>query len=110
MSDIVIPSRNTIKRDTTDNWDKLTDFIPLLGEIICYTDYYTENGVNIPNIKIGDGQAYLVDLPFLYDGNETKLTEHIADNVVHISNEEREKWNNKLSCEMSGETLILDAK
>ena len=58
--------------------------------IYVYTDFKTEDGVNIPGFKIGTG-AYLVDIPF--------VTDWIEDGLV--TNAEREFWNNKV-------TAILD--
>ena len=47
------------KHDTKENWDKATNFIPLLGEIVVYDD--------LNAIKIGDGVTKVADLPFQND-------------------------------------------
>ena len=40
MSDgTTIKARILAKRDTTANWNNASGFIPMLGEIIIYTDY-----------------------------------------------------------------------
>lgn len=88
----------------------------MLGEIIVYTDYktVTKDGVTqyVPGVKIGDGNAFVVDLPFVTDAVEAasilaELEAHINDTNVHTSAEEKNTWNSKISAEISGETLIL---
>ena len=51
-------TRQQIKRDTSANWALATNFIPLDGEIIYYTDLH--------KLKVGDGQTLVENLPFLY--------------------------------------------
>lgn len=71
--------------------------------IIVYTDYssYTDSDsgetVYVPGFKIGDGNAYLVDMAFLGQDVSALLQEHIADGTIHITDEERQTWNNKLN-------------
>ena len=98
--------------DTTENWQKRTSYIPERGEIIIYSDRNTLDGQNYPGIKIGDGMAYVVDLPFV--GQEIEATifdvlnQHIEDMSVHVTDEEREFWNNKLNYSIDGERLIFN--
>ena len=100
-----------ISIDTTKGWnDKLT-YIPSNGEIVIFSDRHIVEGVNYPGIKIGDGKAYVVDLPFFGD-DETDyivglLNGHINDASIHVSNEDREFWNAKLNYETNGENLIF---
>lgn len=47
------------KHDTTENWNKAENFIPLEGEIIIYTD--------VNKIKLGDGETNVNSLPFIDD-------------------------------------------
>lgn len=44
------------KTATSVDWEKATNFIPLSGEIIIYSD--------LNKIKIGDGSTSVVNLPF----------------------------------------------
>ena len=87
--------------------------------IYVYTDYQIikDNLGNIisyvPNIKIGDGTSYLIDMPFVA-GNDTvladQLDEHIQNLTIHVSPMEKEFWNNKCRADDSKvdqETLIL---
>ena len=98
-----------IKADTTTNWNERTTFIPNKGDIIIYLDKRNVNGVNIPGIKIGDGLAYGIDLPFVGDDIAADLLSHINNTTVHITAAERIKWNNKINCEneVTNETLVL---
>lgn len=60
-----------IKYGSTSYWTSLSNYIPAAGEIIIYTDkdVIIDDGQtkNIPGIKIGDGLAYGIDLPFIGD-------------------------------------------
>ena len=96
--------------DTTANWRNKTTYIPNLGDIVIYTDKATlADNTTVPGIKIGDGRAYGIDLPFVGDDILDQLTAHIADSVKHITAAERAFWNDKLNCndEVNEETLIL---
>lgn len=98
--------------DTSANWAARTGYIPARGEIIVYSDRHVIDSVNYPGVKIGDGLAYVVDLPFVGDDISNQIVEalnaHIDDSVSHISAEERELWNNKVSCAVLGENLIFE--
>ena len=84
----VANARIQLKRDTTAHWNAAVGMIPLKGEVIIYEDHQRitqkVNGVNktitIPGIKIGDGMAYVQDLPFVDDDLRSRLIDHI-DNV-----------------------------
>ena len=79
----------------TATWNSQAQLVSQIGYIYIYSDYKQDGeGNNIPGIKVGDGNAYLIDLPF-----STKLIdEHIADAVIHITSAERDFWNNKVTC------------
>jgi len=49
---------------TMEEWSKIPNFLSTNGMIYIYSDYRTENEVNIPRIKIGDGISPLSELPF----------------------------------------------
>lgn len=78
---------------TTAEWVTLTSYIPKKGEICVWSDYRVEDGVKYAGIKVGDGLAYAVDLPFVGGEYADLLTEHIEDTVVHITAAERLFWN-----------------
>ena len=124
-----VNTRIQLKRDTTENWNNAIGFIPLPGEVIVYEDYeiktYTveEYGetvtktVQIPNIKIGTGNAYVQDLAFVDEKTRDMLMEHINNLDIHVTLQEKLFWNNKINIddsediaydELSDETLILN--
>ena len=83
---------------TTATWNSRPDLISSRGCIYIYSDYrQNEQGQNIAAMKVGDGLAYLIDMPFI----DSLLYEHIADNIRHITQQEREFWNDKVRCYMS---------
>ena len=98
------------KRDTTNNWYNNPTFIPLDGEIIIYTDYESKTNekgevINIPGIKIGDGQTYGVDLPFVNESLRDTILEHINNSDIHTSALEKLFWNNKLNVNDTQEVI-----
>ena len=107
-------SETLIKIGTTAELNSDISYIPPKGEIRLYLDKTTivdnNKTITVPGIKVGDGLAYGVDLPFLGDDILKKLLDHIADEAAHITQEERAFWNNKINCEdeVSNEILILN--
>ena len=69
--------------------------------IVVYTDYVTETDpetgqqIVYAGFKIGDGNAYLIDKPFIGEEDRDVLEAHLADVGIHVSAEDRERWNNK---------------
>jgi hypothetical protein len=112
-----INARILVRRDTTEHWNSMIDFIPMRGEVIVYLDHGQiddefGNKINVPGIKIGDGSAYLVDLPFVDDDVRyqilTELRMHTNNRVIHVTAEEKEFWDNKLNCIVTDGNLILN--
>lgn len=101
--------------DTKENWNSQTSFISEHHAIYVYTNYKeiedeVGNKTYVPGIKIGDGKAYLIDLPFVGDITdvETNLEQHIQNLSMHITEEERLFWNNKCNApHISGENLLF---
>ena len=93
--------------NTTAGWAAQGSLVSEANTLYIYTDYQQDSeGNDIPGIKIGDGNAYLVDKPFL----DTVYYEHVNDTDIHITAEEREFWNNKVRCYYSptnDETVIF---
>lgn len=82
--------------NTTENWNSNVTLIGKKDCLYVYTDYKKEDGKDIPAFKVGDGKAYLIDLPFSYMGNVTA--------------EQIEFWNNKVTAYVDDndeENLIL---
>ena len=106
-------TRIKLKRDTTENWNNAKGFVPLAGELILYTDYssYTKevNGQNkvitIPGIKIGDGSAYVQDLPFVDEELRDILMDHINNMDLHVTLGEKTFWNNKINVDDAYEAV-----
>lgn len=124
-----VNTRIQLKHDTTANWNKATGFIPKNGEVIIYDDYevkhYTveeygktvEKTALIPNIKIGTGNAYVQDLAFVDEKTREMLLDHIHNQEVHVTLQEKEFWNNKVNIDdayalthrkLEGETLVFN--
>lgn len=71
-----------ISEGSTTYWNTNKSYIPKKGEIIIYTDYeQDDNKKNIPNFKVGDGKAYVIDLPFA--GCDYLIKKHISDKTIH---------------------------
>lgn len=81
---------------TSAEWAELTSLVSMPNEIYIYSDAQEDaEGNPIPMIKIGDGNAYVVDLPF------------VAATDYRITQEDIENWNNKVSVRADGERLIF---
>ena len=92
-----------VSENTNDGWASNPTYVPKKGELVIYTD--------TANIKIGDGSAYLVDIPFV-GSEETEaiieeLREHMADDISHVTQADRDFWNAKLNYSLSDENLVL---
>ena len=93
----------TIYSDTTENWNSKPTMVADKGALYIYQDYDVDGQGNIlPGFKVGDGTSYLIDMPF----SDALMKSHMADEVIHITAEEREFWNNKNRCYVDGETLV----
>ena len=91
-----VNTRIQLKRDTTEHWNNAQGFIPLAGEVIVYTDYETKTytveeygetvtkTVQIPNIKVWTGNAYVQDLPFVDYELREMIMNHINNQDVTI--------------------------
>ena len=101
----------------------------MAGEVIIYDDYQTKTWQveeygelvtkteKIPGIKIGDGNAYVQDLPFVDKDLREKLMAHINNAEIHTTLAEKLFWNNKVNVddayeqihdELEDETLIIN--
>lgn len=98
--------------NTKEYWEENIHYVPEPGEIIIYTNRRTINNVDYVGIKIGDGNSYVVDLPFLGDDSTLMLYDliqaHKENNVAHITQSERAFWNNKINCDIEGEVLVFN--
>ena len=87
---------------SAEEWGEDTSLISQQNVFYVYTDHQTveKDGelISIPGLKIGDGQSYVVDLPFITDYISESLLNHTNNSTVHITQQEREFWNNKVTC------------
>ncbi len=104
-----------ITNHDTDYWNNNPLYIPKLNEIIVYSDYTKNGDTDVPAIKIGDGKAYVIDLPFVDNGTAQKLNKliddfnsHIMNDSIHVSQEDRDFWNDKLNLSFSDEILTFN--
>lgn len=103
----IVLENPSIEFDTTAGWGSKLNKIGDINTIYVYTDYQQdEDGNNLAGLKVGDGQAYLIDLPFI----DSIYYDHVRDTDIHITAEERVKWNNKVTCYHSltdAETVVF---
>ena len=96
VGDLTSEDLHIVAVKTCAEWALLPQIQSRKGEIYIYSDYqHDDQGHNIPGIKIGDGNAYVVDLPFS-TGTDTRITD-----------EDIERWNGKVSVRLEGEKLIF---
>lgn len=79
--------------DSTSGWEENESKISEAGALYIYTDAETFNGKVIAKVKIGDGTSSLADLSFI----DAPYSAHIADKDIHMTAEERAKWNDEIS-------------
>ena len=65
---------------TMEEWSRIPNFLSSKGVFYMYLDYRTENDLDIPRIKIGDGIHSLSELPFA---------------TMSITDKDMEYWDNK---------------
>ena len=96
--------------DTTANWNTKINFIPERGTIIVYTDHYAlqeqNDSIDVPGIKIGTGNGYVKDLPFIDDALALQVSEHINNTTIHTTAEEKQFWSNKIN--VSDSSAVID--
>ena len=94
---------------TAAEWNNDTYYQSEENVLYIYRDYKQINGKKIAAMKIGDGTSYLIDLPFIDQELSQQINNHMMDPVSHITNQEREFWNNKITVSdvVNQETLVL---
>lgn len=96
-----VPTRvatTKVLMNSTAYWDSVGDTVPSAATIIVYSDYMvTEIGgeqVVVPGVKIADGVRDIASLPFITDFVMAIIQNHINNTEIHITQEERDRWNN----------------
>ena len=111
-----LDDRITFIMKTKQEWQLQGREISQRGVFYIYTNneiIEDENNqqIQVPGIKIGDGLAYICDLPFITDYLSQVLLNHINDRVAHITQGERQFWNNKVTSYINKENpnnLVFD--
>ena len=78
---------------TTAYWNAQPTLVGEEAAIYIYSDYKKDpDNKDIPGVKVGTGNAYLIDSPFIDD----IYARHVVDMTMHVTAEERTFWNNKV--------------
>lgn len=89
---------------TTEEWNLDKDFPSKTGVLYIYSDYkkIEKDGrmINVPGIKVGDDNSYVVDLPFIDEAYYKDLLDHVNNTDIHVTSAEKQFWNNKVRCYM----------
>lgn len=103
---------------TTAQWNSDLTKIVEKNVLYIYTDYRVikkdDKDYWMPGLKLGDGTSYLIDLPILNDEEDSEFNQlvrdHLNNNIIHITPEERNFWNNKLNYQqgIQNEILVLN--
>ena len=84
---------------------------PELGQLVIFTNFERKksDGTTITSagIKVGEGneenKKTIEQLPFI----DWFYWDHINDKNIHVTEEKKKFWDNKITCEVDGETLNL---
>lgn len=66
-----------VKRDSTKNWEKATNYIPNVGTIIVM-----DNEDKTIQLKFGDGKSFLKDLPNLLENVSGGYEPEVNDSTL----------------------------
>lgn len=96
-------TRDNIHSDTTEHWNAQPTLVGKKNHLYIYTDHTIIDDVLIPAIKAGDGNAFLIDAPFILGSgvDEKEVEEHMANTALHVSDADRTLWNSKVSCTLN---------
>ena len=89
-----VNSKAEILSNTVDGWNQQPQLVAEKNKLYVYTDYKLIDGNPVPGFKVGDGTSQLIDMPF---SNEP-FFEHMANTYIHVTDEEKNFWNNKVRC------------
>lgn len=94
LANIDIP-KGSIVSGTVSYWQTHGNVISTKDVLYIYTDWKQDaEGKNIPGIKVGDGLAYISDMPF----TDELWAAHVMDSLIHVSAGDRANWNSKVRC------------
>lgn len=95
-----------VEYGTTSEWSGRAGETSQEGVFYVYTDArLDEQGNAVPAFKLGDGLAYIGDLPFV----DVEFVSHINNPDIHVTQQEKTKWNDKVRCYIleNSENLIF---
>ena len=84
MAEKSLNTRIQLKHDTEVNWDKATNFIPKLGEVIVYD---VDDNYDFPRMKVGDGETVVTELPFVYEPVTKADIDEICGFTIYTASE-----------------------
>lgn len=102
---------------TKEQWNINPQLLSKKDVLYIYTNYKKirkqgeQDQIIIPGLKVGDGKSYLIDLPFINTSNsdfENILLQHINNKTIHVTQEEKIFWSNKLNLFLQEENLVLN--
>lgn len=103
LEDIKEDIKSTFQFGTAEYWEEHPEIIAADNCVYFYTRAEKIGDYDIARMKIGDGESLLKDLPFL----DELYYQHINDNDIHVSSDDRERWNNKFRAFALPETESL---
>ena len=102
--DKTIVDLGIVSENTEAGWSGTPLYVPKRGEVCVYTD--------TARIKVGDGVVPVVDLPYIGLADTQAvlnvLQNHISNQTIHVTQEDRDRWDAKLNYAAIGETLIFN--
>lgn len=117
VTDVQLDGVSDMAYGTRVEWEAQPDFVPHQGQIVVWSDHGKANvggvEVDVPGFKVGDGNAYNLDLPFVGDDVASRimseLSGHVSNSSIHVSASDRSRWNGSVSVSdsVSGETLVF---
>lgn len=103
---------------TKEQWNINPQLLSKKDVLYIYTNYKKikkqgeQDQIIIPGLKVGDGKSYLIDLPFINNASDSDfeniLLQHINNKTIHVTQEEKIFWNNKLNLFLQEENLVLN--
>lgn len=105
LEDIKEEIKSQFQFGSKEYWESHPEIIATKDCVYFYTDAEIVGEYNLARMKVGDGESLLRTLPFIDD----LYYQHINNNDIHVSAEDRYKWNNKVRAYMQPDTenLIL---
>lgn len=94
---------------SSDEWAETPELVSDKGTIYVYMDKDESGNITDVKFKIGDGVAFVVDVPFV-SPSKNEFDSHINNTDVHVTPAEKEAWNNKWRGYLStaeGENLVF---